>query len=204
MSARLGAHHSATPSTAAESRPYLMMSSFRGRGFDGPSPEREAPETIWQSARWSDRHADGVRRARTRAASPRALTAARSEAPVDRLVGDGICADRSRPEISPEVARERGMDLRDVREAEPNAGRDRLPGALHRAARPPAPPAEAEGGCELARDEVELRARTRRATRVVAGLGILDLPVELGEPAAIVGPRAAVEDRHSGRAARDA
>src|SRR2546422_10711936 len=86
------------------------------------------------------------------------------------------------------------MHPRDVRQAEANARGDRLAGALDRTAGPPTAAAEAKGRRQLPGDEVELRARTRHASVVVAALGVLELAVQIGQPFTVVRACPAVED----------
>src|SRR2546428_123886 len=92
------------------------------------------------------------------------------------------------------------MHARDVSQAEADARGDRLASALDRTAGPPTAATEPEGGRELPGDEVELGARTRHASRVVAALGVLELAVQIRQPFAVVRPCPAVEDGISGHA----
>src|SRR2546425_1219714 len=90
------------------------------------------------------------------------------------------------------------MHARDVREAEANSRGDRLPGALDRAAGPSTAAAQAKGGRQLPGDEVELGARPRHASLVVAALGVLELAVQPRQPFPVVRPCPMVEDGVSG------
>src|SRR5439155_11218209 len=69
-----------------------------------------------------------------------------------------------------------------------------------RTAGPSATAAEPKGGRQLPGDEVELRARTRHASVVVAALGVVQLAVQIRQPLAVVRPCPAVEDGISGDA----
>src|SRR5207245_877586 len=93
-----------------------------------------------------------------------------------------------------------GMHPRDGRQAETNARGYRLAGALDRTAGPPTAAAEAKGRRQLAGDEVELGARTRHASLVVAALAVVQLAVQIRQPLAVVRPCPAVEDGISGDA----
>src|SRR5207245_6881086 len=73
-------------------------------------------------------------------------------------------------------------------------------GALDGTAGPPTAAAETKGRRQLAGDEVELGARTRHASLVVAALGVVQLAVQFRQPLAVVRPCPAVEAGVSGNA----
>src|SRR5207247_10970676 len=121
-------------------------------------------------------------------------------APAHRDASHPAVEDLSGPKVSTQWARHCGMNPRDVRQAEADAPGDRLAGALDRTAGPSPAAAEAKGGRQLPGDEVELRARARRASLVVAALGVVQLAVQICQPLAVVRPCRAVEDGISGDA----
>src|SRR6187200_2001994 len=114
--------------------------------------------------------------------------------PRDRPPGVGLVAAEGagvhgRGQLAPE-ARVLVLDARDrllQRAGDVHAGALRVRGG------PPVASAEADGGGELAGDEVHLLSRPRRALGVVEGLGLLDLLLEVLHARAVGGLRRGVK-----------
>ena len=75
-----------------------------------------------------------------------------------------------------------------------NAGGDRLAGALAVVAEPAAAAAQAQGAAELADERVAFGGGAGGPFEIVAGGGVVDVLVELGQPGLVGGAGLVVED----------